>query len=76
MATNENCSIDQGNTFGLLVLVMYLHSARGVADHHGVPAIQCNIYNGDSIKYDMARPFCQLNHAQYGCSGTAGSPYV
>lgn len=76
MATNKHRGIGQGNTFGLLVSVMYLHSTRGVADHHGVSTIQCNVYNGRSIKYDMARPFCQPNNAQHSCIGTAGSPYV
>lgn len=76
MATNENRSINQGNTFGLLVSIMYFRSTRGVAGHHGVSTIQCNIYNGRSIKYDMARLFCQPNHVQYGCNSTAGSPHV
>ena len=73
MATNERCGIDQGNTFGLLVLVMCLHSARGIADHHGVSSIQCNVYDDRSIEYVMAQPFYQPNHAQYGCSSPAGS---
>ena len=73
METNERCGIDQGNTFGLLVLVMYFHSARGVADHHGVSSIQCNVYDSCSIEYNMAQPFCRPNHTRYGFSGTAGS---
>ena len=76
MATNEHCRIDQGNTFGLLLLVMYLYSTRDIAHDHGISSIRCNIYDSRSIEYDMARSFCEPDHAHCVRSGTVGSPHV